>query len=495
MKTDVLIIGSGIAGLAFAIKLAERKPDLKITLVTKSDCFESNTKYAQGGIAAVMDNIHNSFKSHINDTLKAGKGFSDIQTVKLVVEKASKRLQELIDWGTYFDKTPEGKWDYALEGGHSVARILHHKDQTGLALEKALLNQLKNFKNIDFQTELFATDLLIKNKQCYGVRFLNKKEETLRIFSKVTYLATGGSGQVFSKTTNPLIATGDGLAMASRAGVKIAHMGFFQFHPTALAIPNTNPVFLITEALRGFGAFITNEQQERFLFRFHPDGELATRDVICNAIFKEMHKKKRNSMWMDCRHLDSKKLNDHFPKIIQKCKQYGIDVFKEPIPIAPAAHYQCGGIQVNRKGETSLSRLYANGECASTGLHGANRLASNSLLEALVFAHEAALEVSKKIDTYLVIDDEFLGEKSEAKKPYPIESQIIFLKNELQKLMYQFYLNKSLKAPLVTIKTDIDSLIFKINTFTLNHKESISIWELQNLAETSRLIVNDIIYE
>src|SRR5690554_1477970 len=312
MHTDVLIIGSGIAGLAFAIKLAERKPEIHITLVTKANRFESNTKYAQGGIAAVMDNVHHNFESHINDTLKAGKGFSNVQTVKLVVENAPKRLQELIDWGTPFDKTPEGRWDYAREGGHSVARILHHKDQTGLALEKALLKQLKCYKNIHFHTELFATDLLVQNKQCYGAKFLDQHEQPIHIQSKVTYLATGGSGQVFSKTTNPLIATGDGVAMASRSGAAIAHMAFFQFHPTALALKEQNPVFLITEALRGMGAHIINHRGERFLFRYHPEGELATRDKISEAIFREMQENKLENVWLDCRHINHNTLKEQF---------------------------------------------------------------------------------------------------------------------------------------------------------------------------------------
>jgi L-aspartate oxidase len=495
MKTDVLILGSGIAGLAFAIKLAERKPDIDITLITKSDRFESNTKYAQGGIAAVMDNIHSSFESHINDTLKSGKGFSNVQTVRLVVEKAPKRLQELIAWGTPFDKTTDGNWDFGLEGGHSVARILHHKDQTGLALEKALLQQLKRFKNISFQTELFATELHVHNKQCYGARFLDNREQPFSIFSKITYLATGGSGQVFSKTTNPLIATGDGLAMASRVGTAVEHMGFYQFHPTALAVEDCNPVFLISEALRGFGAHLVNHNEDRFLFKHHLDGELATRDIICDAIFKEMLENNLKHVWLDCRHLDQKQLKKHFPNIIYQCKQWGIDLFVDPIPVAPAAHYQCGGIKVNREGKTSVSGLYANGECAATGLHGANRLASNSLLEAVVFAHETALAVAKVVDGKVSFEEIDSAKLNAMKKPYAPSVKVKQFKSSLQQLMYRFYLNKSLDLPLEPFGAEIDSIFSEIKKLTILHRESKALWELQNMAETSRLIITDTLHE
>lgn len=493
MQTDVLIIGSGIAGLAFAIKLAERRPDIDITLVTKSDCFESNTKYAQGGIAAVMDNVHSSFESHIDDTLKAGKGFSNIQTVRMVIEKAPKRLQELIDWGTLFDKTKDGEWDYGLEGGHSMARILHHKDQTGLALEKALLNHLKQFKNISFHTELFATNLLINKNTCFGARFLDTKENTYTIQARITYLATGGSGQVFSRTTNPLIATGDGVAMASRAGAKIEQLGFYQFHPTALAVHNSNPVFLISEALRGFGAHIINSKGDRFLFNNHPAGELATRDVISEAIFKEMQESGFEHVWLDCRHLDQNELLLHFPNIINQCKKWGIDLFNEPIPIAPAAHYQCGGIKVNQEGKTSVNGLFANGECASTGLHGANRLASNSLLEAVVYAHEAALIVTNEVNNSKSIKG--FAENKPDQKVLVSTVKVNQLKTALQQLMYRFYLNKSLDLSLEPFGLEIDKIFLEIKKLTIHHKESKTLWELQNMAETARLIINDTLYE
>lgn len=495
MQTDVLIIGSGIAGLAFAIKLAERKPDIHITLVTKADRFESNTKYAQGGIAAVMDNDHHGFESHINDTLKAGKGFSNVQTVKLVVENAPKRLKELIDWGTPFDKTPEGNWDYGLEGGHSVARILHHKDQTGLALEKVLLRQLNRFKNVHFKTKLFATDLITQNKQCFGAKFLDQSEQPIHISSHITYLATGGSGQVFSKTTNPLIATGDGLAMASRAGAAIDGMGFYQFHPTALAVNDQNPVFLITEALRGFGAHLINQHGERFLSRYHPDGELATRDVISEAIFKEMHQNNIKNVWLDCRHLDKDALKKHFPNIIEQCKGYGIDVFTEAIPIAPAAHYQCGGIKINFKGKTSIKNLYANGECASTGLHGANRLASNSLLEAIVFAHEAAVSIAKKNQINLPITPHFGKSTHVYDKTVADSKKLQQFKTTLQQQLYQVYYLKIQDKSINAAARSLSSLCHQILYYTFNHRPTRQNIEIRNLAIVAQLYVNDSLYD
>ena len=495
MQTDILIIGSGVAGLAFAIKLAEHKPKTHITLVTKADQFESNTKYAQGGIAAVMNNVCHSFESHIEDTLKAGKGFSNVQTVKMVVENAPQRLQELIDWGTPFDKTPEGNWDYGLEGGHSVARILHHKDQTGLVLEKALVKQLKRFKNIHFKTKLFATDLIIQNKHCFGAKFLDQSEHPIHIHSKVTYLATGGSGQVFSKTTNPLIATGDGLAMASRAGAAIDGMAFYQFHPTALAVKNQNPMFLITEALRGFGAHLINQHGERFLFYYHPKGELATRDVISEAVFREMQKNTIKNVWLDCRHLNQSALKKHFPNSVEHCKTHGIDVFTEAIPVAPAAHYQCGGIKINHEGKTSIKNLYANGECAFTGLHGANRLASNSLLEAVVFAHEAAMSVAKKIHTNTSTTPRYSKSTQVYDKAVADPKKLQQFKTTLQQQLYQFYYLKLQDKTINTAAQSLSSLCHQILNYTFNHRATRQNIEIRNLAIVAQLYIDDSLYD
>ncbi|GGH47237.1 L-aspartate oxidase [Mangrovimonas yunxiaonensis] len=494
MKTDVLIIGSGIAGLSFALKLAERTPNLAITLVAKTNHFESNTKYAQGGIAAVMDNVKANFESHISDTLKAGKGFSNVETVRMVVEKAPKRLEELITWGVPFDKTVSGDWDYGLEGGHSVARILHHKDQTGFVMEKALLDRLSSYPNIVCLPQLFATNLLVEDGRCYGAQFLNEANQSLTITAKITYLATGGSGQVFSKTTNPVVATGDGVAIALRAGAEVAHMAFYQFHPTTLAVPG-NPMFLITEALRGFGAHLINHKGERFTFKEHPDGELATRDVVSKAIFNELKNSNQDCVWLDCRHLDPEALETRFPTIVERCKQNGIDVFTAPIPIVPAAHYQCGGVKVNQYGQTSIKGLYANGECAATGLHGSNRLASNSLLEAVVFAHEAAVTVIKALETIPEVPL-FQPEASKViDKKTAAPEKLDGLKAEIKNLMNQFITYKYLNLPLDDFLVDIEALHLEVSSYFEHHKPNASLWELKNIAAVAKLIVNDTLNE
>ena len=490
MQADVLVIGSGIAGLAFAIKLAERQPHTQILLVTKSDRFESNTRYAQGGIAAVMDNVRSSFESHICDTIKSGKGFSNPQTVRMVVEKAPPRLGELIEWGAPFDKTAEGEWDYGLEGGHSAARILHCRDRTGWALENALLQQLRRFENITFKTEWFAADLRVENKRCCGADFLDAYNRKLTVHSKITYLATGGSGQMFAKTTNPLVATGDGVAMASRIGAELEHMAFYQFHPTALATTD-NPVFLITEALRGFGAYLVNHKGVRFVFDHHPDGELATRDIISRAIFSEIQKSGKSHVWLDCRHLDSEELSRKFPNIVVQCHARGIDVFSEPIPVSPAAHYQCGGIKVDHLGKTSITGLYTNGECASTGLHGANRLASNSLLEAVVFAHEAALSVASEIDRIPAPAPDLGHRPDNSQKPIADKSVLEQLRASLRENLYRFYLQNLGSNPQKETTSELFDLFGKTIRYVHAHQPSPAGLELRNMALAARHYVED----
>lgn len=484
MKTDVLVIGSGIAGLSFAIKMAERRPDMHISIFTKADAFETNTKYAQGGIAAVMNNDVYNVESHVHDTLIAGKGLCDSKTVRMVVEKAPERLNELIQWGTDFDKTPDGNWHYGLEGGHSTARILHHKDQTGKVLEKTLLKRLKSHKNIGLHTEYFALDLIVENNQCFGAYFFDRNQkQNIPVFAKATYLSTGGSGQVFEKTTNPEIATGDGVAMAYRAGAKISHMGYYQFHPTALATSQNSAAFLISEAVRGAGAYLINSQGHRFIFDYDGLGELATRDDVCHAIFSEMQKTNSSYVFLDARHLDKKTFKNHFPHIIKNCRLHGFDILNEPVPVAPAAHYQCGGIAVNNKSETSVKNLYVNGECAYTGLHGANRLASNSLLEAVVFAHEAACKVGKKLDaphrypnsiTSVIITEE----KSDSET---ISAQ----KKQLRKWMYDFYLQKILGKDTSAIRDKIDEMARQTDP----KPQSVEACELANLLCVAQLII------
>ena len=401
MKTDVLVIGSGIAGLSFAIKIATARPDLSILVITKNNNESCNTAHAQGGIAVVLDKLKDSFEQHIEDTLQAGHQLNDPEVVKMVISQAPQRLQELINWGASFDTDEMGVLDLGLEGGHSRKRIVHHKDLTGKEMVNTLLKKAASLSNIIFHDHFFVTDLLMEKSDntCLGIKVLDKlTREEKAINSRITFLATGGSGRIFQNTTNPAVATGDGIAMAHRAGAEIANMNFIQFHPTALYQKDTHALFLISEAVRGFGAQVVNSKGERFLFQYDERGELATRDILSEAIVKELKISGEDCAYMDCRHLDPETFTSHFPTIIAHCASLGIDFRKHLVPIVPAAHYQTGGVSVNEFAETTIHNLYASGECAHTGLHGANRLASNSLLEALVFSHEAAGNVLEVID-------------------------------------------------------------------------------------------------
>jgi len=399
IHSDILILGSGIAGLSTAIKLAKAFPEKKIRVVTKDNKEESNTKYAQGGIAVVWDAL-DSFDSHIADTLRAGDYENNEAVVRMVVEEAPDRLRELIAWGAAFDLTSDNTYDLGKEGGHSANRILHHKDITGHEIQMTLLKQA-DLHNIELLSHHFAIDLITnhqvtskvkmygeKNIRCYGAYVMNEKNEGIDTYTApITLLATGGAGQVYASTTNPVIATGDGVAMAYRAKAKVYDMQYIQFHPTALYEPGKSPAFLISEAVRGFGAYLRNAKGERFMLAIDERAELASRDIVSRAIDTELNTSGAECVFLDCSHLDQKAFLNHFPNIIEKCQSIGIDVSKDLIPVVPAMHYLCGGVNVNANGETSIKGLYANGETACTGLHGANRLASNSLLEALVFGH------------------------------------------------------------------------------------------------------------
>ena len=408
--TDFLVIGSGIAGLSFALKTAIKFPDSSVTVITKDEKNECNTKYAQGGISTVWDKTVDSFEQHIEDTLIAGDGMCDEDSVKMVVESAPDRLQELIDWGTNFDKTNDGTYSLGREGGHSQDRILHHKDITGAEIERALIEQVEAKENISFLTHHYAIDLitehqvkkkLMKRKEkitCFGAYVLDEKKNIVKTFSaKVTMLATGGNGQVYSTTTNPVVATGDGIAMAYRAKAEISDVEFIQFHPTALFNPGEYPAFLISEAVRGEGAILRDFYGNRFMHNYDEREELASRDIVARAIDNELKKSGAPHVYLDCTHLDFKAFKKHFPNITEKCASLGIDVQKDYIPVSPAQHYICGGVNVNKKGKTSIKNLYASGEVTRSGLHGANRLASNSLLEGIVFSHNACENIAKRL--------------------------------------------------------------------------------------------------
>ncbi len=412
METDFLVIGSGIAGLTYALKTAQDCPGKTITILTKAVSDETNTKYAQGGVAGVMDMDNDSFEKHIEDTLIAGDGLCNPKIVEIVVREGVDRIREIIEWGAHFDKDKQGEYALGKEGGHSEFRILHHKDVTGKEMERTLLAAISSQQNINLISHCFVVDIITQHHlgflitkstpdiECYGVYVLNMKTNKIeKILSKITLLATGGNGQVYRTTTNPSIATGDGVAMMYRAKGRIENMEFIQFHPTALYEAGVaGQSFLITEAVRGDGAILRNNNGDAFMEKYDERKDLAPRDIVARAIDSEMKINGTDHVYLDCRHMDMEKFIHHFPNIYEKCKSLGIDVSKQMIPVAPAAHYSCGGIKTDEYGRTSVNNLYACGECASTGLHGANRLASNSLLEAMVFAHRCYKDAVGKIN-------------------------------------------------------------------------------------------------
>lgn len=414
MQTDFLVIGSGIAGLTYAIKTATKYPDKEVVLITKTNAEETNTKYAQGGIAGVWDKVRDSYEKHIEDTLIAGDGLCNLESVEHVVKEGPARIREIIQYGADFDKTDSGDYALGREGGHSEFRILHYKDITGYEVERALIAKMEQLPNIKLIKHCFVIDLITQhhlgylvtksttNIRCYGVYVLNVKNKKIeKIIAPVTLLATGGCGQVYRTTTNPTIATGDGVAMVYRAKGRIENMEFIQFHPTALYEPGVSPSFLITEAVRGDGGILRNTAGEAFMEKYDPRKDLAPRDIVARAIDNEMKIAGTEHVWLDCRHMDHDKFLHHFPNIYEHCKKIGIDIFKDMIPVAPAAHYSCGGIKTDEWARTSIQHLYAVGECSSTGLHGANRLASNSLLEAMVYGNRAFIDTERKIKSGL----------------------------------------------------------------------------------------------
>ena len=412
METDFLVIGSGIAGLTYALKVAQDCPDKIITVLTKTVSDETNTKYAQGGVAGVTDFDNDSFEKHIEDTLIAGDGLCDPKIVEIVVREGVERIKEIISWGAHFDKERSGEYALGKEGGHSEFRILHHKDVTGKEMEDTLLSAIASKPNIKLVNHCFVIDIITQhhlgylvtkstpNIECFGVYVLNMLSNKIeKILSKITLLATGGNGQVYRTTTNPSIATGDGVAMMYRAKGRIENMEFIQFHPTALYEAGiSGQAFLITEAVRGDGGILRNHKGEAFMEKYDSRKDLAPRDIVARAIDNEMKINGTENVFLDCTKMVMEKFVHHFPNITEKCKSVGIDVATQYIPVAPAAHYSCGGIKVDEWGKSSIKNLYACGECASTGLHGANRLASNSLLEAMVFAHRCYLDAISKIN-------------------------------------------------------------------------------------------------
>lgn len=387
MSADVLILGSGLAGLMLALKLAEA--GASVIVASKGGLSDSNTSQAQGGVAAVLpDSTSDSFESHLADTVKAGAGLVDEMVARRIIKEGPSLIRQLRELGVRFAVSLSGALELAREGGHAQARVLHSKDATGRAITEALLARLNRCPNVLALKNTTAVELLFGFDRCLGALVLFQGKPTA-VWAGRVVLATGGAGRVFARTTNPEVATGDGLALAYRAGARLADLEFVQFHPTALYKPGC-PAFLVSEAVRGAGAVLVDARGQRFAHRFHPEGELATRDVVARAMVAVMDEQKIPCVWLDLRPIGSLALERRFPNIVERCRQYGIDPVREPVPVSPAAHYFMGGVWTDEYGRTTLPGLYAIGECASTGLHGANRLASNSLLEAGVMAMRLA---------------------------------------------------------------------------------------------------------
>jgi len=524
IHTDVLVIGSGIAGLSFAIKLAETAPDKNILLLSKRALLESNTKYAQGGIAVVQNFELDSFEKHVSDTLVAGDGLCDPAVVRFVVEEGPQRLEELVSWGTHFDlavsastTASDKPFHLGKEGGHSAKRIVHFKDSSGYEIQQSLIAKVKSLSNIrvledhtlvDLITNHHLKDHKYQDNCCYGAYVISQKDhEIIKITAQATVLSTGGAGQVYAHTTNPEGATGDGLAAAYRAKVSIENLHYVQFHPTALALAVGTETFLISEAVRGAGAILRNRQGHAFMVDYDPRKDLAPRDIVARAIELEIKKQRstnsaqplhnqkvpaENFIYLDATALGIYVFEHEFPNIYKACLSVGIDPLREGIPVAPAAHYFCGGIAVNEHSQSSLKGLYAVGECSHTGLHGANRLASNSLLEALVFAHRAALKVRARLASAPVALaflealppwHHTLGDLDKSNKA------ISEVKRTLQQTMSEkgaiFKTNKGLLEAEVILAD-----LYKKSNHWYHHKKlSLQICELRNLVSVAYLII------
>lgn len=504
INTDVLVIGSGISGLSYALKIAQKLPQTQITIVTKSDQDESNTKYAQGGVAVVTDFENDSFEKHIQDTLRAGDGLCKLEAVEVVVKEGPIRFKEMVEWGAKFDKSDLGSYDLGREGGHTENRVVHHKDVTGAEIERALLAVVENSPNIQLFSHHYVIDLITEhhlpntaldenNINCFGAYVLDLKSNKVKCFkSKITLMATGGCGHVYKNTTNPIIATGDGIGLAHRAKAKISNMQFIQFHPTALYSKISGQLFLISEAVRGFGAKLCTKDGQPFMHKYDERKELASRDIVARAIDNEMKLRGDDYVCLDCRDLNQQKFLEHFPNIYEKCKEEGMDMFKDLIPVVPAAHYLCGGIDVDLEGQTTIQNLFAVGECTNTGLHGANRLASNSLLEAMVFGHRAAM---KSVE--LLQNNQFQFDKiaqipawNDEGLSVPAEMVLLnYLKKQLQIIMSDLVGIVRTNARLELAKEQEEEIYRSVKEIYKMNVLSPQLSELRNLVSVAWLII------
>lgn len=504
-QTDFLIIGSGIAGLMFALKVADKG---NVAIITKKEVMDSNTNRAQGGIASVFD-AEDSFEAHIADTLASGSGLCNKDVVKMVVTNGPDRIKELIDLGVQFNttamdsKNSAPQFDLGREGGHSQNRIVHAHDMTGREVERALVEQIKKHRNIQLFENHIAIDLItwqtrmkrglvtaLHEDFCCGAYVLDKQTDQVKTFSaKITLLATGGAGKVYLYTSNPDIATGDGIAMGYRAGTVVANLEFVQFHPTCLYHPEAKN-FLISEAVRGEGGVLFNSAGERFMEKYDPQKDLACRDVVARAIDTEMKKSGDDAVFLDISHQKSDSVKQRFPNLYEKCLHYGIDMTQDPIPVVPAAHYMCGGVATDMWGKTNVQHLYAVGETACTGLHGANRLASNSLLEALVYADRAAQKACEELSTTIsspmpdppLWDDTGTTDSDEG---------ITVSQNwdEIRRFMWNYVGIVRSKKRLARAKRRIEIIQSEIQEYYWDFKITSDLIELRNIATVAELII------
>ena len=502
LKTyDCIVVGSGIAGLNFAIKMATK--GWSVAIVTKKHRAESSTNYAQGGIAAVTS-ASDDFELHVHDTLEAGDGLCDEGVVRSIISEGPARINELVEWGVNFTHLNDGRISLHKEGGHSKRRILHVKDATGSVIEAALLKAIDEMPNIDMFEHTFAIDLLTRQKLArgglslstgpdavLGLYALQRKRSVMTFAAPVVMLATGGVGQVYRYTTNPDIATGDGIAMAYRAGAAVRNMEFIQFHPTAL-FSRTRERFLISEAVRGEGGVLRNHRGEAFMGRYDPRKDLAPRDIVARAIDAEMKKSGAEHAWLDITHRDEAELRELFPTIFFGCERHGINMANSRIPVVPACHYLCGGVYTNLRAETGLPGLFACGEIASTGLHGANRLASNSLLEACVLAHAGA----ESADAYLRTQRPDVNPASLPKwldgDFRDADERVVLTHNwdELRHTMWDYVSIVRTTKRLERARTRIANLAREIDDYYWNFKVEPSLLELRNMIQVSELIVS-----
>ena len=501
IKTDFLVIGSGIAGLSYALKVAEFGT---VTIVTKKKIHKTNTALAQGGVAAVFSDM-DSFELHVEDTLKAGDGLCTREVVQMVVENGPDRIKELVEQGAEFNMAGEGEYEFALgqEGGHSAKRIVYSHDLTGKEIEDALIANVEAHKNITILENHIAVNLitfstsirsgLVRTQHeniCCGAYVLNNDTGQVETFySGVTLLATGGASKVYLYTSNPDIATGDGIAMAYRAGASVANMEFVQFHPTCLYHPEAKN-FLISEAVRGEGAYLIDENGRRFMDKYSPDKELACRDGVARAIDNELKKTGADSVFLDITHKDSDFIRKRFPNIHAKCLAFGIDITKQPIPVVPAAHYMCGGVATDLNGRTDVQRLYAVGETACTGLHGANRLASNSLLEALVYAHNAG---TASVEEFRAIGNKVTVTLDPWDETDTLDSDeaIVVTHNwdEIRRLMWNYVGIVRSDKRLIRAQRRIENIQKEIDEYYWDFKITSDLIELRNLATVAGLII------